>query len=208
MGIFLFLVLIIGLGVWVLGSRWIFRDVESARYFVVAATEEYEVREYPETVVAEVTVYGSIDAAANEGFSVLSGYILGANEAKVKIPMMTPVEESLASPAASSALGIEAQSGDGMHTVTFIMPQVYVLSVLPRPTDHRIILTKIPTRFVAALRFGWYPTDARVAEAEARLLALLARDGRKPVGEVELARYDAPFSMPLLLRNEILIEVE
>jgi hypothetical protein len=206
MGIFLFLVLAIGLGIWVLGSRFILRDVESARYFVESASEEYEIRKYPASVIAEVKVFGSLDVAANEGFSILSGYILGANEAKVKLPMMTPVEESLAGPAAVSALGADANRSGGVHTVAFLMPRTGI--PLPKPIDHRIILTEMPTRFVAAYRFGWYPTDARVAEAEAKLLGLLERDGRKPVGEVELARYDAPFSMPLLLRNEILIEVE
>ena len=208
MGIFLFLVFVVGLGIWVLGSRWLLRDVESARYFVVAASEEYEVREYPESVIAEVTVFGSLDAAANEGFSILSGYLLGANEAKVRLPMMTPVGESLADPAALSALGVDANRGDSVHTVVFTMSEKYTLPILPKPTDARIVLSKLPTRFVAAMRFGWYPTVVRVAEAEARLLALLERDGRNPVGEVELARYDAPFSMPLLLRNEILVEVE
>ena len=42
----------------------------------------------------------------------------------------------------------------------------------------------------------------------AELLALLARDGRKPLGAPMLASYDPPFSMPFLKRHDILVEIE
>lgn len=207
MGLFLFLVLAGGIGIWTYGSVRILRHVEEARYTVALFCDGYEIREYPEAVMAEVTLSGDFDTVGNEGFSILSGYIFGENETKMKLAMTAPVGERLPDAAGLSPAS-HVTDAAGRHTVMFMMPQAQAFSSLPRPDDSRIVFGRVPRRSVAALRFGWYPTAKRVAEKEQELLRLLERDGRTVFGEAELARYNPPFAMPFILRNEILIEVE
>ncbi len=48
--------------------------------FAVAIHEgDFEVRDYPALVVAEVSVSGSRDEASNAGFRLLAAYIIGGN---------------------------------------------------------------------------------------------------------------------------------
>jgi hypothetical protein len=61
---------------------------------------------------------------------------------------------------------------------------------------------------VAVLSFTWYPTAKRVEEKKTELLALIEKDGLEVDGKIQVARYNPPLSMPLVLRNEIIIPVE
>jgi len=61
---------------------------------------------------------------------------------------------------------------------------------------------------VAAYRFGWYPTVGRIESHKKTFAALLARDGVRTHGVMIVARYNPPWVLPFLLRNELLIEVQ
>lgn len=206
MWFFFLLVLAAGIGLWGFASAFIIRGIEEPRYVVMTVRDGYEIRDYEPHLVAEVEAEGALDEASNEGFSILSGYIFGANASKSPIAMTAPVGKRPSERIAMTAPVLADTSGN-RHTITFSMPSKYALETIPVPDDKRIILREVPRRRVAALRFGWYATEARVAAMEGRLLSVLERDGLFPVGEPELARYDPPFAMPLLLRNEILVEI-
>ena len=61
---------------------------------------------------------------------------------------------------------------------------------------------------MAALRYTWYPTENRTEMKKQQLIRYLSRDGKIVAGPIETARYNPPVSMPLTLRNEILIPIE
>jgi hypothetical protein len=71
-----------------------------------------------------------------------------------------------------------------------------------------VAFEEVPTRKVAALRFTWYASESRMDTKKALLQSYLKRDNVTTVGEPETARYNPPLSMPLLLRNEVLIPIE
>lgn len=62
---------------------------EVSSYEVVFRTEGFEVRHYPERVVAEVAYSGE-----NSGFRTLFGYISGNNKTAQAVEMTTPVTQS------------------------------------------------------------------------------------------------------------------
>ena len=64
-----------------------------------------------------------------------------------------------------------------------------------------------PGREVAAIRFSGWATSGAIDEHTAALQAWVAKSGRTAVGMPTLAQYDPPFMMPLMRRNEILIEL-
>lgn len=61
---------------------------------------------------------------------------------------------------------------------------------------------------LAATSFSGIPLDFEVTDAERKLRAALLLDGRKPQAGYQLYRYNDPFTLPFLRRNEVLIAVE
>lgn len=82
------LIVIIALwSVWgLVGSR-----VEQADFSVVKKMDGYEIREYPEHIVAQTTVGGSYTESMGDGFRIVAGYIFGGNTKKESIAMTAPV---------------------------------------------------------------------------------------------------------------------
>jgi len=61
---------------------------------------------------------------------------------------------------------------------------------------------------LAATSFPGIPLDFQVTEAERKLRAALLLDGYSGQEGYQLARYNDPFTLPFLRRNEVLIAVE
>lgn len=149
-----------------------------------------EIRRYPSVRVAETTVDAKWEEALELGFGRLAGFIGGGNREDQKIAMTSPV--------------LGSGAGDG-YRVSFFLPDDVVAS---EPDDHRVELREVPPRRVAVLRFnGRYDTPN--IESHKRTLAHeLAQHGLHPKGEAWFAGYDPPWTLPLLRRVELWVEIE
>lgn len=192
-----------GLGAWVAAGLWVKRGVEEPAFSVVSRDGDVEVRRYEPLVLAVTDVEGERDAALNEGFRRLAGYLFGGNGARAKLAMTAPVSATPESLARTAPVSATAMAG-GRFRVSFVMPPGRTLEDLPEPNDPRVRLEVQPARAVAALRFAGSARSEAIAEHTARLLAWARANGRE-VGAPTLAQYDPPFTMPLLRRNEILV---
>ncbi|MCA9357380.1 heme-binding protein [Candidatus Nomurabacteria bacterium] len=76
------------------------------------------------------------------------------------------------------------------------------------PNNPQVTIAEVDARKVAVLAFTWYPTEKRVETKKQELVALLKKDGLEVAGEIQVARYNPPLSMPLVLRNEIIIPIK
>ena len=178
--------------------RWQLARVvtETASYEVEAASGAFEIRHYPESVHAETVVAASEwGASLSEGFRRLAGYIFGGNAAHSKIAMTAPVVATIGNGAVAT------------RTVAFKMPDHYALDALPKPNDVQIAIRRIPARRVAALGFRGRYGGALPAQKKQELLSRVREAGLLPIGEVTFAGYDAPWTLPALRRNEVLVEV-
>ena len=101
----------------------------------------------------------------------------------------------------------ETNTGENRR-VCFTMPSSYTLDTLPTPNDARVQFEQVPVKKYAALRFTWYATDGRISHKEEELLNSLKDANITPVSGPVYAGYNDPWSFPLLMRNEILVEVE
>lgn len=198
--------------VWSVGSYIVVRSVEKPSYTVVEEKEGYEIREYKAYIAAETTVTGNLKEATNQGFRIIADYIFGNNTKKESISMTTPVLESQADDTSEkismTTPVLERSDADTKRTISFILPSSYTLETLPTPNNSAVQLVEVQARKVAALKFTWYATEDRVNAKKSELLELLARDQKVIIGDIETARYNPPLSMPLLLRNEILVPIE
>lgn len=200
---------VIAMGVWV----YVVQNVEQPAYTVISQDGAFEVRDYPELIVAEVTRTGSRQPAVSAGFSPLAGYIFAKERAGDTIAMTAPVTQKREKIAMTAPVTQSPNSGtseDGQHTWTirFIMPSQYTLETLPRPAGSDVRLKTVPAERRVAIRFSGMATDELIDENETKLRAWMKTQGLSPVGQPTYAYYNDPFTPGPLRRNEVLFEVE
>jgi len=186
-----------GLGLAAIGAAAVYaqyRNTEEPEFALVRAEGEYELRDYPALVVAEVTSSGDRQRASGASFRRLAAYIFAQDRPQggESIAMTAPV--------------LQQETEDGRWQMRFVMPAKYSLETLP-PAPADISLAEVPARRMAAVRFAGNGGAADLATREAQLRAWLAAQGIVPEGEAEFAFYDAPMVPGALRRNEVLIPV-
>lgn len=200
--------------IFVLWSVWGFfgSRVEQAEYSVVKKMNGYEIREYPAHIVAQTTMQGSYSESMNSGFRIVAGYIFGGNTKKESIAMTAPVvaekstNERVSEKIAMTAPVVATTEGDS-QVISFGMPRSYTLETLPAPNDSRVKIVMIPAKKYAVMQFSWYRSDARVKQTQEKLLSALTHDGIMTEGSMAYAGYNAPWTPPWMLRNEVLMEI-
>ena len=178
---------------------------EEAEYKVALQQDEFEVRDYAPSIVAEVVVSGGFEDASSAAFRKLFNYISGDNTRRDKIAMTAPVSQKREAEkiAMTSPVGQRA-AGQGW-AVSFMMPAAYTMETIPVPVDPAVVLREIPAYRAAAVRYsgGW--SAERYQKHLAQLQDWIERNGWEVVGEPVWARYDAPFTPWFMRRNEILV---
>ena len=179
---------------------------EEPRFETVETIGAVEIRRYAPRIAAQTTVPGTEEAARNEGFRRLAGYIFGGNARRDRIAMTAPVAQAPGERIAMTAP--VAQAGDALGwQIRFFMPARYTLDTLPLPDDGRVVLAVVPEETVAVLRFSGLPRGDAVARNTAALTAALGASAWMPAGPVEAWFYDPPWTVPALRRNEVVVPV-
>lgn len=198
--------------IWFLYSWLSVRNIEEPKYSVVSKADGYEIRQYSSYILAETVISSAIDRddAVRKGFPVVAGYIFGDNTKKDKIAMTAPVntEKTNSEKIAMTVPVNTEQAEKGSYKVSFVLPSEYTMDTLPTPNDSRVRLVEVPSRKVAVKRFTWIVNETRLRKNEESLLASLKRDGVVPVGAVNVARYNPPWTLPFMLRNEVQVDVK
>ncbi len=172
--------------------------IEEPRYTVIDSAPPFERRLYSAFVVAETQLDGDFDAASRSGFRRIASYIFGNNlQAEVgeqrKIAMTAPVTVA------------PVEQGWRVH---FVMPSAESLQSLPQPLSPQIQLRKVPEHEVVAVRFSGWTTQATIQAQTDQLRSWAMAKKLKLSPQVQVARYDDPFTPPWNRRNEILIQIE
>jgi hypothetical protein len=181
---------------------------EEARYTVIMKEESYELRQYELHIVAETIVEGDFDKAGNEGFRRFFKYISGENQKKQSIAMTTPVSQETGSEKIAMTAPVSQEQTGGQWRIAFVMPSEYTMDTLPQPVDPKVLLKQIPSRRMAAITYSGTWSRERYEEHKALLEAIIQRKKLHPLGEPVLARYNSPFTLWFLRRNEVLVPVQ
>ena len=165
------------------------RTIETSPYTVTKTYNSFEIRKYEATLFASVNLTTkNYKKASREGFSILAGYIFGKNVTNEKIAMTAPVTMSL---------------GDDM-TMQFMVPKKYKKESLPQPIQSEIQFRKEPARTVAALTFGGWANDAKIARYKEQLTSALNREGIAHTGRFYFLGYNPPYEV-FQRKNEIIV---
>jgi hypothetical protein len=187
--------------------------LEEPEYRVVERQADFELRRYAPYLVAETRVSGDFEDAGGAAFRILADYIFGNNSARKKIEMTAPVSQR---PGEGQRIGRQSPvqqraapaAGEvGNYYVSFVMPSRFTRDTLPVPNDDRVRIREVPGGLVAARRYSGFWTEERYREQHDVLQAALDRAGLEETAPPVYARYNSPFSLWFLRRNEVLIAV-
>jgi effector-binding domain-containing protein len=182
--------------------------IEKVQYDVVEKSSAFEVREYKPYLVAETLVDSDFKEAGNVAFRRLFNYISGDNQAKESIAMTAPVNQQSKSEKIAMTAPVTQQASGGQYAVSFVMPAKYTLDTLPQPTDETVTVKEIPGYKAAVIRYSGTWSPKRYEAKKAELESYIQENGLTPTGEPIWARYDPPFQLWFLRRNEVVIPIE
>jgi hypothetical protein len=174
------------------------KAIEQPEFEIIDELGDIQIRKYPAQVVARTLITGEFSDAGNEGFRRLAGYIFGGNVGEQKIAMTAPV----------SLEPDPEMSPESHYWVTFNMPGEYAREELPEPEDQRVIITQVPERYAAVLRYKGNWSEARYREHEWELISQMENvSGWQIKGVPSWARYNPPFTPWFMRTNEVAVEV-
>jgi hypothetical protein len=182
---------------------------EQPDYTVLYQDGDVEYRQYEPYLVSETVIENSDDYkdAGNEGFRRLFKYITGANQGQSKISMTTPVSQAPSEKISMTVPVQQGESADGWR-VSFMLPAEYTLETAPAPTDSRVYVREVPGRLMAVLQFSGRWTEDNYTGRQTELMGSVNAENINAIGEMQRAAYNAPFSLPFMRRNEVMVAVD
>ena len=161
------------------------KRTEEPSYEVLRKLEKaIEIREYDPQIRATSQM-----GQENRSFGVLSEYIFGNNDRNEQIGMTAPVVTH-------------------RDKMSFIMPKRYSMESLPKPINAQIEIDQVQRYKVAVIRFSGFNSPKKMDEEAEKLFRALKSNGIEIEGEPFLMRYNPPWTLPFLRRNEVVVEVK
>lgn len=158
---------------------------------------DIEIRNYSPMIIAEVSATGGMKEASASGFRMIANFIFGNNRAKngnpEKISMTAPVV-------------ISKSKND--WSFYFVMPSQYSVDSIPKPNNRQIKIKQVKDRRCAVLRFSGNVNEEKFSSKAQELMNWIKAENLKIIGVPELARYNPPWTLPFLRRNEVIIEIK
>ena len=168
------------------------RNIETYAFTIIDSYETIEIRQYEASLFTSVQMpSNNYRKTSSKGFSVLAGYIFGGNDKEEKIAMTSPVALSL----------------KDSTTMLFLVPKKYTRDNLPVPNDSSIEFKDVPEKKVAAISFGGWANDSKIASFKKKLIDVLNSKGIKYTDNFYFLGYNAPMEV-FNRKNEIIVELE
>ena len=171
--------------------------IEEPKFILIEKENSFELRSYQPKIIAEVQVDGDMSESSSNGFRLIADYIFGNNTTQsgesIKINMTAPV-------------GIQKVMNG--WKVYFVMPSQYTLDTLPTPNNAQVSIKQVPAKRFAVIRFSGFVDEDKMGQKVKKLNDWIVNKNLKPINSPELARYNPPWTLPFLRRNEIMVEVD
>lgn len=188
---------------------------EQQPYTLVQSHDDFELRRYPEHLLAEVITGGTFEEAGNRAFRYLFAYISGENRANRKVSMTSPVVQDDAPEKISMTAPVVQQGntepggdeGASSFRVAFVLPEGFTLGNAPEPTNAKVQLRVVPESLVAVIGFGGRWSSESYQKHLQILRIALRSEGLDTAGPPRFARFDPPFKPWFLRHNEILLDL-
>ena len=148
------------------------------------------------------------------GFAKSDLYISGSvglasvsKDGNSKIEMTAPVEMEPLPQKIDMTRPVLTEGNANTWIVSFIMPNEFTLETLPEPNDKNIKISSIPKERYAVIVFSGLVRESSYQEKETLLNQFIEEKKLKTSGEIKIARYNPPWTLPFFRRNELMIKI-
>ena len=186
--------------------------IEEPKFNLIAKENAFELRVYQPKIIAEVSIDADLSESSSKGFRLIADFIFGNNTSRLggseKISMTAPVSVYEKSEQISMTAPLGVQEVKDGWKVYFVMPSKYTLDSLPKPNNSQVSIKQIPAKKFAVIRFSGLVDEEKMNKKVKDLNEWIVSRNLKPISNPELARYNPPWTLPFLRRNEVMVEVD
>ena len=161
---------------------------ESPSYRVLKSDGSFEIRDYLEITTVSIPMQ---KRGSDGAFMKLFGYISGQNVSSEKISMTIPV----------------IMSGSSPQMMSFVLPKLVVEHGVPSPSNHDLMITKVPAGSYAVYRFAGSTASSNSNKSALKLREWTDRNTLRVTGSPLFAYYNPPWTPGFLRRNEVLLRL-
>ena len=182
--------------------------IEEPEFISIEKKDAFEIREYKSKLIAQVLVTGTFDSASNKGFRLLADFIFGnnkTNEGSKKIEMTAPVITREASEKIEMTAPVISEETERGWFISFNMPKEYTKETLPVPNNSEVKIIEVPSEKFAVITFSGLVRDKKYVEMLNLLNEEMKKRNLEAKGPPVLARYNPPWTLPFLRRNELML---
>ena len=182
--------------------------IEEPEFISIEKKDAFEIREYKSKLIAQVLVTGTFDSASNKGFRLLADFIFGnnkTNEGSKKIDMTAPVITRDASEKIEMTAPVISEETERGWYISFNMPKEYTKETLPIPNNSEVKIIEVPSEKFAVITFSGLVRDKKYVEMLNLLNEEMKKRNLEAKGPPVLARYNPPWTLPFLRRNELML---
>jgi hypothetical protein len=161
---------------------------ESPTFKLIKKIGNLEWREYQEfftVAIHEPSLQGY------SGFGYLFNYISGNNRQGVKMKMTVPVINDL---------------DEKEKSMEFVIPKIHTQDI-PQPLYQQMKIKHYPTQMVIVYTFSGYIPKEKMETITEKMKAFAKAEQLHAVGDLKIARYNGPYTLPFLRHNEIWLNV-
>ena len=186
-------------------------EIETAPYKLIKSdiSQSIEVRQYNNLILVST----EMEEGRNGSFRRLFGYITGDNVKSTKIEMTTPVfmgdeKNDTASEKIEMTAPVFMVGEGSSQKMSFVLPGRFTMDNTPQPTNSDVKIEELNNYNVASIRFNGRLQKKNIEKHKAILEAWIKDQDYLVSGLYSTAAYDAPFTLPVFRRNEVLIPVK
>ena len=122
--------------------------------------------------------------------------------------MTAPVISSIENKKIAMTAPVISEKNEHAWLISFAMPLEYSLDNLPRPNNTSIKIIAKDSETYAVIIFSGLVRESSFNEKIDLLNKYIIKNNYELDGNVQIARYDPPWTLPFLRRNELLIKIK
>lgn len=157
---------------------------ESPAFKLVKKSGNLECREYQEFFTVSIH---EPSLQGYSGFGYLFNYISGNNRQGVKMKMTVPVINDL---------------DEKEKSMEFVIPKMHTQDI-PQPLYQQMKIKHYPSQMVIVYTFSGYIPKEKMEDITEKMKVFATHEHLITTGELKVARYNGPYTLPFLRHNEI-----
>ena len=174
---------------------------EETSYRIVAANQNYEIREYDDRLAVQT----SQENGQNKAFRELFKYISGSNTSSTKIEMTIPVTQSIK---IDMTTPVTQKFQDGKIIMRFFLPRKFQPETAPQPLNEDLSIVVVKGGKYAVMKYSGRSTVKNFEKHTNLLLEALSVNKITTLDDPIKATFNGPLTPFFVRRNEVMIRIK